>query len=105
MSLIDKLLDEGNCGRVIDRGKEACEWAVKSTILVRRRLHSRQNCEAKDRDRRPLKLIGRYLQAGVMVEGVFQPTVDTNVSIEQPTTKKSLQRMKQSTNTHFVSLR
>jgi len=29
---IDKVLDEGNCGRAIDRGEEACECAVKLTL-------------------------------------------------------------------------
>ena len=56
---IDKLLDEGNCGRAIDRGKEACECAVKLILgllgqssLQPHRLqpHSRQSCEATDRN-------------------------------------------------------
>ena len=42
---IGKILDEGNCGRVIDRGKEACECAGKLT-KKRRQPHSRQSCEA-----------------------------------------------------------
>jgi hypothetical protein len=56
---IGKILDEGNCGRVIDRGKEACECAVKLTTGLhgvmsgqphRRQPHSRQSCEATDRN-------------------------------------------------------
>jgi len=46
---IGKILDEGNCGRVIDRGKEACECAGKLTEN-RRQPHSRQSCEATDRN-------------------------------------------------------
>ena len=46
---IDKLLDEGNCGRVIDCGKEACECVGKLT-KNRRQPHSRQSCEATDRN-------------------------------------------------------
>jgi len=47
---IDKVRDEGNCGRVTDRGEEACECAVKPTIPIRRRPHSRQSCEATNRN-------------------------------------------------------
>ena len=46
---IGKILDEGNCGRVIDRGKEACECAGKLTEN-RRQPHSRQSCEVTDRN-------------------------------------------------------
>ena len=46
---IDKLLDEGNCGRAIDRGKEACECAGKLT-KNRRQPHSRQSCEVTNRN-------------------------------------------------------
>jgi len=42
---IDQVLDEGNCGRAIDRGEEACECAVKLTLDRRRQPHSRQSCE------------------------------------------------------------
>jgi len=56
---IGKILDEGNCGRVINRGKEACECAVKLILGMlgqrsgqphRRQPHSRQSCEATDRN-------------------------------------------------------
>ena len=30
---IDKILDEGNCGRAIDRGEEACECVRKRRVL------------------------------------------------------------------------
>ena len=46
MTLIDKILDEGNCVRVTERGKEACKrsigFATGSDI--------RQSCEATDRN-------------------------------------------------------
>jgi len=42
---IDQVRDEGNCGRAIDRGEEACECAVKLTLDRRRQPHSRQSCE------------------------------------------------------------
>jgi hypothetical protein len=45
--------------RVTERGKEACECAVKSTADTRRRPHSRQNCESTDRN----LIQGRYGQA------------------------------------------
>jgi len=44
-----KLLDEGNCGEVANRGEEACE-CVGKPIEKRRRPHSRQNCEVTDRN-------------------------------------------------------
>jgi hypothetical protein len=47
---IEKVLDEGNCGRVTDRGKEACECVRKCRPDIRRRPHSRQSCEATDRN-------------------------------------------------------
>ena len=60
---IDKILDEGNCGRAIDRGKEACECAGKLT-KNRRQPHSRQSCEATDRN----LIQGRWGQ-------VIEPTI------------------------------
>ena len=30
---IDKVRGEGNCGRVTDRGEEACECVVKPTLI------------------------------------------------------------------------
>ena len=50
MILIDKVLDEGNCGEVTNRGEEACECVVKLTSQCRRQPHSRQSCEATDRN-------------------------------------------------------
>ena len=32
-SLIDKVLDEGNCGEVTNRGEEACECVEKLTLF------------------------------------------------------------------------
>ncbi len=46
---IDKILDEGNCVRVSNRGKEVCECAGKLT-KNRRQPHSRQSCEATNRN-------------------------------------------------------
>jgi hypothetical protein len=46
---IDKILDEGNCVMVTDRGKEACECVGKLT-KNRRQPHSRQSCEVTDRN-------------------------------------------------------
>ena len=48
---IDQVPDEGNCGRVTDRGEEARECAVKLTINRRRQPHSRQSCEVTNRNR------------------------------------------------------
>ena len=47
---IDKVLDEGNCGEVTDRGKEACECVVKPANNMRRRPHSHQSCEVTNRN-------------------------------------------------------
>ena len=47
---IEQVLDEGNCGRVTDRGEEACECARKGRPESRRRSHSRQSCEATNRN-------------------------------------------------------
>lgn len=58
MTPIDKVLDEGNCARVTERGKEACECVGKLT-KNRRQPHSRQNCEATDRN----LIQGRFEQA------------------------------------------
>ena len=58
MSPIGKILDEGNCGRAIDRGKEACECVGKLTEN-RRQPHSRQSCEVTDRN----WIQGRFEQA------------------------------------------
>ncbi len=49
MTPIGEVLDEGNRGRVTDRGKEACE-CVGKPIENRRRPHSRQSCEVTDRN-------------------------------------------------------
>jgi len=46
---IDQVQDEGNCGRAIDRGEEACECVGKLTEN-RRQPHSRQSCEVTDRN-------------------------------------------------------
>ena len=53
VTLIDQVLDEGNCGEVTNRGEEACECAVKLTKLwevsafcdCRRQPHSGQSCD------------------------------------------------------------
>ena len=50
VTLIDQVLDEGNCGEVTNRGEEACECAVKLTTKIRRQPHSRQSCEVTDRN-------------------------------------------------------
>ena len=47
---IDQVRDEGNCGEVTNRGEEACECAVKLTNKCRRQPHSRQSCEATNRN-------------------------------------------------------
>jgi hypothetical protein len=41
---IDQVRDEGNCGEVTSRGKEACECVGKLTAN-RRQPHARQSCE------------------------------------------------------------
>ncbi len=69
MILIDKVLDEGNCVRVTDRGKEACECADKSTTKIRRRPHSRQSRKVTDRN----LIQGRCAQ-------VSEPTFSETVS-------------------------
>ena len=69
MILIDKALDEGNCVRVTDRGEEACECAVKSTIKIRRRPHSRQSRKVTNRN----LIQGRCAQ-------VSEPTFSETVS-------------------------
>ena len=46
MPPIDKILDEGNCGRVIDRGKEA----YKRSLGVATGSDIRQSCEVTDRN-------------------------------------------------------
>ena len=46
---IEQVRDEGNCGEVTNRGEEACECAGKLT-KNRRQPHSRQICEATDRN-------------------------------------------------------
>ncbi len=56
---IDQVQDEGNCGRVTDRGKEACECARKCRPDIRRRPHSRQSCEVTNRT----SIQGRFGQA------------------------------------------
>jgi len=55
---IDKVLDEGNCERVTDRGEEACECVGKLT-KNRRQPHSRPSCEVTDRN----LIQGRFRQA------------------------------------------
>ena len=47
---IDQVLDEGNCGRVTDRGEEACECADKLSSVFRRQPHSHQSCKATNRN-------------------------------------------------------
>ncbi len=49
MTLIDKLLDEGNCVRVTERGEEAREWVGKLT-KNRRQPHFHQSREATNRN-------------------------------------------------------
>ena len=66
---IDQVLDEGNRGRVTGRGKAARECAVKPTSFLRRRPHSRQSCEATNRN----LIQGRYAQ-------VSEPTLSETVS-------------------------
>ena len=66
VTLIDQVLDEGNCGEVTNRGEEACECAVKLTKVWevsafcdgRRQPHSRQSCEVTDRNSRPTLRVG-----------------------------------------------
>jgi len=55
---IDQVQDEGNCGRAIDRGEEACECVGKLTEN-RRQPHSRQSCEVTHRN----SIQGRFGQA------------------------------------------
>ena len=43
---IDKVLEEGNCGEVTNRGEEACECLVRKC----HHLHSLQSCEATNRN-------------------------------------------------------
>ena len=50
MAPIVKVLGEGNCGRVTDRGKEACECVRKCRPVVAVRSHSHQSCEATNRN-------------------------------------------------------
>ena len=47
---IDQVRDEGHCGRATDRGKEACECVREYRPDCRRRSHSRQSCEATNRN-------------------------------------------------------
>ena len=47
----NQVRDEGNCGEVTNRGEEACECARKYRPVCRRRSHSRQSCEATNRNR------------------------------------------------------
>ena len=51
LSYVNQVRDEGNCGEVTNRGEEACECAVKLTLNSRRQSHSRQSCEATNRNR------------------------------------------------------
>ena len=46
----EQVQDEGNCGEVTNRGEEACECVRKCRPDCRRRPHSRQSCEATDRN-------------------------------------------------------
>jgi len=55
---IEQVRDEGNCGEVTNRGKEASECVGKLTEN-RRQPHSRQSCEATNRN----LIQGRYGQA------------------------------------------
>ena len=43
---IDKVLEEGNCGEVTNRGEEACECLVRKC----HHLHSLQSCEVTNRN-------------------------------------------------------
>lgn len=47
---IDQVLDEGNCGEVTNRGKEACECVDKLSSVHRRQSHSHQSCETTNRN-------------------------------------------------------
>ncbi len=60
---IDKLLDAGNCGRVIDRGEEACDALTR---LLARDAY-RQSCEGTDRNccTRSLRRSQMFLLAAV----------------------------------------
>ena len=53
---IDKVLDEGNCVMVTERGEEACE-CVGKLIKNRRQPHSRQSLRGYEqkRDTRPVR--------------------------------------------------
>jgi hypothetical protein len=68
---IGEVRDEGNCGRATDCGKEACECVGKPTEN-RRRPHSRQSCEATNRN----LIQGRYAL-------VSEPTFSETVSFER----------------------
>ena len=52
ITLIGKVLDEGNCGRATDRGEEACEDVRKLRVCIdfATRTSSRQSCEATNRN-------------------------------------------------------
>jgi hypothetical protein len=50
LCIMNEVRDEGNCGEVTNRGEEACECAVKLTVTSRRQPHSRQSCEATNRN-------------------------------------------------------
>ncbi len=58
---IDQVRDEGNCGRVTDRGEEACECVREYRPDCRLRSHSRPSCEATNRN----SVQGRCGQASV----------------------------------------
>ena len=47
---MNQVRDEGNCGEVTNRGEEACECVRKCRPVLRRRSHSRQSCEATNRN-------------------------------------------------------
>jgi hypothetical protein len=50
LCIMNEVRDEGNCGEVTNRGEEACECVRKCRPECRRRSHSRQSCEATNRN-------------------------------------------------------
>jgi hypothetical protein len=69
---IDQVQVEGHCGEVTNRGEEACECAGQLTES-RRQSHSRQNCDATDRN----QIQGRCGQAS-------EPTITKPSSFIRP---------------------
>jgi len=51
LNIMNQVRDEGNCGRVTDRGEEACEDVRKRRVCTNAtRTFSRQGCEATNRN-------------------------------------------------------